>query len=447
MNKIIASVGLVALGAANVQAQNAMTGPAAKWWNVSATVRGFYDDNINTVQDPGPHDHVFGFEVKPKIGVTWSDDQTIVTADYAYSFLQYDKRPAGNTHKYDQDHTFNAAITHAFSERYSIQAHDSFVIGQEPDALRHDAAFHTPFRVAGDNIVNNGGFLFTAEMTRLLGLEIGYDNAFYDYHDAFAVNKNTFTVFDPVLDENVTMVGPASLSGMLDRDESTPRIALTWQALPDTTVRAGYRYSMIKYTGYEVIGGPKAEAPRAPGTVISSDRNVNSHTIFLGLDHKFNPNFYGSVEAGGSYYDYYRINETSWGPYARLSLTDMYMPESSVTVGFQESRSPSDQLGLPTSKTDIVRDQETSTLFANVRQRIMPKFFANLNGSFQNGTFKGGTLNDVSERFYEFGANLEYVFNPHISAMVGYDFDRLDSEIPHRSYTRNKFYIGATASY
>jgi len=118
-----------------------------------------------------------------------------------------------------------------------------------------------------------------------------------------------------------------------------------------------------------------------------------------------------------------------------------------VTVGFQESRSPSDQLGLPTSKTDIVRDQETSTLFANVRQRIMPKFFANLNGSFQNGTFKGGTLNDVSERFYEFGANLEYVFNPHISAMVGYDFDRLDSEIPHRSYTRNKFYIGATASY
>src|SRR6185503_16382678 len=199
--------------------------------------------------------------------------------------------------------------------------------------------------------------------------------------------KNTFTVFDPVLDENVTMVGPASLSGMLDRDESTPRIALTWQALPDTTVRAGYRYSMIKYTGYEVIGGPKAEAPRAPGTVISSDRTVNSHTIFLGLDHQFNPNFYGSVEAGGSYYDYYRINETSWGPYARLSLTDMYMPESSVTVGFQESRSPSDQLGLPTSKTDIVRDQETSTLFANVRQRIMPKFFANLNGSFQNGTF------------------------------------------------------------
>src|SRR3569833_910013 len=205
MNKIIASVGLVALGAANVQAQNALTSPAAKWWNVQATVRGFYDDNINSVQRPGPHDHVCGFEVKPKVGVSLANDQTTITADYSYSFLHYAKQPIGNTHNYDQDHTFNAALMHAFSERYSIQQHDSFVIGQEPDALRHDAAFHTPLRVAGDNIVNNGGFLFTAEMTRLLGLEIGYNNAFYDYHDAFAVNKNTFTVFDPVLDENVTM--------------------------------------------------------------------------------------------------------------------------------------------------------------------------------------------------------------------------------------------------
>jgi hypothetical protein len=153
------------------------------------------------------------------------------------------------------------------------------------------------------------------------------------------------------------------------------------------------------------------------------------------------------VELGGSYYDYYRIDETSWGPYARLSVTDIYMPESSVTLGFQEGRSATDLLGTPTSRQDIVRDQEASTVFVNVRQRIMPKFFANLNGSFQNAILKGGTLNNDTERFYEFGANLEYVFNPHISAMLGYDFDRLDSEVGNRSYSRNKFYIGATASY
>jgi len=437
MNKIIASVGLVALGAANVQAQSAMSSPAAKWWNVQATVRGFYDDNINSRQDPGPHDHVWGYELKPKIGATWSNDQTAITADYAYSFLHYDHKPIGNTEKYDQDHTFNALLTHAFSERYSIQVRDSFVIGQEPDALRHDAAFHTPFRVSGDNKVNSGGILFNAELTRLLGLEVGYDNAWFDYDDSLSKvpGKNvdgTGFVFNP------------SVSGLLDRIEQHPHIALTWQALPDTTARAGYRYGQVNYTGNEIISGTLGDRPDA---VVSSDRDVRSHTAYLGLDHKFRPDFYGSVEAGGSYYDYYKISETSWGPYARLSLTYVYMMESSLTLGFQEQRSATDLLGTPTTKQDIVRDAETSTLFANVRHRIVPNFFANLNGSFQNATFKGGVYNDQSERFYEFGANLEYVFNPHISAQVGYDFDRLDSEIPFRSYTRNKFYIGATASY
>jgi hypothetical protein len=437
MNKIIASVGLVALGAVNVQAQNAMSSPAAKWWNVQATVRGFYDDNINSVPHPTSHDEVWGLELKPKVGVAWGNDQTTITADYAYSFLYYDKKPDGNTEKYDQDHTFNAALTHAFSERYAIQAHDSFVIGQEPDALRHDAAFHTPFRVPGDNMVNYGGLLFTAELTRELGLELGYDNAWYDYHDEFGLNKNS---------DGVAVTSP-SLSGLLDRDEQIPHIALTWQVMPDTTARLGYKFNQTTYTGYEFIAGDIG-VPRDPTTtIISSDRDVRGQTAYVGLDHKFNPDFYGSVEAGGSYYDYYRIDETSWGPYARLSLTYVYMPESSLTLGFQEGRAPSDLIGTLTTAKDVVRDQETSVVYGNVHQRIMPKLFGNLNGTFQNGILKGGSYNNKVERFYEFGANLEYVFNPHISAMAGYDFDRLDSEIAGRTYSRNKFYIGATASY
>jgi hypothetical protein len=437
MNKIIASVGLVALGAANVQAQSAMSSPAAKWWNVQATVRGFYDDNINSAHNPGPHDHVFGFEVKPKVGVTWSDDQTSINADYAYSFLHYDKRPLGNTERYDQDHTFNGLLTHAFSERYSLQVRDSFVIGQEPDALRHDAAFHTPFRVSGDNKVNSGGILFTAELTRLLGLEVGYDNGWFDYDDSLSQipGKN--------VDGAGNVINP-SISGLLDRIEQNPHVALTWQVQPETTARVGYRYGQVNYTGNEVIFGNINDRP---DSVVSSDRDVRSHTVYVGMDHKFRPDFYGSAEVGGSYYDYYKISETSWGPYARLSMTYVYMQNSSLTLGFQEQRSATDLLGTPISKTDIVRDAETSTLYANVRQCILPNLFANLNGSFQNSAFKGGTLDSKSERFYEFGGNLEYVFNPHISAQAGYDFDRLDSEIPLRSYTRNKFFIGATASY
>jgi hypothetical protein len=443
MNKFIASVGLVALGAANVQAQSVITAPATKWWNVQATVRGFYDDNINTTPDrkdqdpaatPIPKVHAWGFEVSPKVGVAWGNDQTSITADYKYSFIWYDHRPADNTQKYDQDHTFNLMLNHAFNERYAIHVHDSFVIGQQPDALRRDAAFYAPFRVSGDNKVNVGGIVFNAELTPLLGLELGYENAWFDYADHGVVDNGTVFI--------------ASNSGLLDRIEQTPHLALQWHAMPDTTASLGYRFQQINYTGNEIIGG----ASTGPGPFPKSDiRDNRGHTLYVGLDHKFNPELYGSVEAGGTYYDYYNMHETAWGPYARLSLTYVYMQDSSVQVGFQEGRSATDVFGVIDATTvgEIVRDAETSVVFANLRQKIVPKLYGNLLGTFQNSNFKGGgdQFNNKSEQFYEFGANLQYQFNPYFSAMVGYDFDKLESDLGGRSYTRNKVYIGATASY
>src|ERR1700709_857687 len=117
MNRIIASVGMVALGAARVKAQSSISGPAAKWWNVQATVRGFYDDNLNTTPDHAPINPVtlapekkvraWGGEISPKVGISLGNDQTTFVADYKYALLYYDHKPAGNATRIDQDHTFN----------------------------------------------------------------------------------------------------------------------------------------------------------------------------------------------------------------------------------------------------------------------------------------------------------------------------------------------------
>ena len=439
MNKIIASVGLVALGAANVQAQTPLSGPATKWWNVQATVRGFYDDNINSVRHPGPSDHVWGGEITPKIGIALGNDQTSFTADYTYAFLYYDKKPAGNTERFDQDHTFNAALSHSFSERYSVHVRDSFVIGQEPDALRRDAAFHTPFRVAGDNIVDFGGIAFNADLTPVFGLEAGYNFAWFDYKDSFSGSATT-------PGKNVEPDGTIvpSVSGALDRIEHDPYLSLLWHVRSDTTASLGYTFGEVDYTANEPILGNEND----PTSILKSDKRDNrSHTLHVGLDHVFRPDFYGSAQVGASYYDYYNLNTSRFGPYARLSLTYVYMPESSVQAGFQEGRAASDFVGGGT-KADLVRDAETSVVFVNVRHRIVPNLFANVSGSYQYSQFEGGSdINDATESFYEFGGNLEYQFNPHFSVHAGYDFDHLDSKLPDRSYTRNKVYIGATASY
>ena len=55
MKKIIASVGLVAAGAASVQAQYApglTSQEMTKPWSLSASLRGFYDDNYLTRLQP-----------------------------------------------------------------------------------------------------------------------------------------------------------------------------------------------------------------------------------------------------------------------------------------------------------------------------------------------------------------------------------------------------------
>ena len=433
MNRIIASVGLVALGAASVQAQSSVEPLPAKWWNVSATVRGFYDDNIDTVPNSVGKTHAYGYELSPKVGVTVGNDQTTLTAEYRYSFLYYDHTLAGNTTHYDQDHIFNALLTHAFNERYSVKVKDSFVIGQEPEALRWDAAFHTPFRVSGDNIMNAGGIAFDAELTPLLGLELGYDNNWIDYHDRFGLAKNS----------DGTDVTIPSLSGALDRIEQWPYLSLLWHVQRDTTASLSYKFGQISYTGDEPILGPVVD-PIAK----SSDRDSRVHTVYLGLDHQFNPDFYGSVQAGASYYDYYNVHVTSLGPYARLSLTYIYMPESSVEVGFQEGRAATDVVG-GTTKQNLVHDAEDSVVYGALHQRIVPKLYGNLRGSYQHSAFNGGgpEFNHKTEDFFEFGADLNYHFNPNFSAEVGYDYDRLCSEIAGRTYTRNKVYIGATASY
>jgi hypothetical protein len=272
-------------------------------------------------------------------------------------------------------------------------------------------------------------------LTPLLGLEVGYDNAWYDYSDSFS---GVFPGKNVSADETIS----PSLSGVFDRVEHAPHLSLLWHVQPNTTASLSYQFRQVSYTANEPIAGNLTN-----GVVRSPIRDNRSHTVYVGLDHQFRPDFYGSARAGVSYYDYYNDHTTSFGPYAQLSLTYVYAQESSLSAGFQEGRTASDVVG--TDINNVVTDVEASVLYAKLRQRIVPNLFANLSGSAQRSQFNGGGtgFDNKTEYFYEFGANLEYMFNAHFSAHVGYDFDHLDSQLQNRSYTRNKVYIGATASY
>src|SRR5438105_2311732 len=155
MKKIVASVGLVALGAAGLHSAPipGLTEEGGKNWSVAATLRGFYDDNLNTAPSGGKQD-TFGIEISPSVNYGIRLPQTQLTVGYIYSFKYYDHRPLGNVDKFDQQHLFNAALDHSFSERYRLSVRDSFAVGQEPDILRAQNSFSTFQRISGNNIRN-----------------------------------------------------------------------------------------------------------------------------------------------------------------------------------------------------------------------------------------------------------------------------------------------------
>jgi len=446
MKKIVASVGLAALGASGLQIASAqdLVGPdTSKPWSVSATLRGFYDDNPSTTPNNVSMQHrdSFGSEVSPQATLAWAMQQTTINLGLLYSWKYYDTvptyangMPAGFTGHSDQMFTFNAGLTHAFSEQVKARVSDGFVIGQEPDVLRAGDTFTTFQRVSGDNIRNYGSLGLDAQLTPVVGLGFGYDNALYDYkaHGANAIFPSG-------------EISP-SLAGILNRLEHRAHIEGIYQVLPETKALLGYRFTEIDYTQDEYISGSVFD----PATLVKSDvRNSRQHTVYVGAEHTFMPELTGEARVGGSYVEYFNDSgaENKWTPYANASIKYTYLPESYVRGGVAYDRNASDLVGTG-GAGNLVLDAESVVVFASVNHRFDPRLFGSLIAQFQNSTYNGGFADSENEQYYLVGLDLEYKFNAYFSGHIGYNYDRLDSPSAlGRKFDRNRVYIGLTASY
>ena len=434
MKRIVASVGLVAVGASGVHAASVadMTTEGAKPWSVSATLRGFYDDNVGTVPKDSPnHTESLGWEVSPALNLKWTGEQTTAILSYIYSYLYYENKPPGNADKNDQTHSFQALVNHNFNERNSLKVQDSFVIGQEADLLRAGSTFTGFQRVPGNNIRNYGGITYNSELTRLFGWELGYDNTFFHYQD-------TGATFDP----DTGAVNP-SRGGLLDRLEHYVHVDGRWKLQPETIGVLGYRYAQVDYIGDEII-----TQDSVTGAYYKSDvRNSRSHYGYVGVDHTFRPDLTGSFRAGARYTDFYNEpgGSTEIGPMVSGSLAYRYAPESSVQAGVSADLSATDIVSAENGS--VTTSAQSATIFGSINHRIMPKLYGSLTAQFQNSRFLGGSLDNESERYFLVGLNFEYRFNQYLAAHVGYNYDKLGSDIPNRSFDRNRVYMGVTATY
>jgi hypothetical protein len=437
MKKIVASVSLVAVGAAGLQAEllPGLTSESGKPWTLSATLRGFYDDNINTYpsDQPMPTGYKrasYGVEVSPDLEFNFLMEQTTLSFGYIYSYKYYQNRLIGSSGNDDNTQDIHAGLTHAFNERYNLSLRDSYVVGQEPDFLRAGNTFTTFQRYSGNNSRNYGTIDFSAQMTPDFTLDLGYANTFHAYSD----------------EANPAVTGVPSNAGLLNSLDNVVHLDGRYQLQPQTIGIVGVQFRETDYTGNQDIGGGQTY-PNGQ-TIMSDNRNARSYYGYLGVDQNFRPDLTGSIRAGARYTDYYNdtSNQNEASPYAMASLKYTYLPESYLVVGGSYDYSPSSVAPYANANGQINLSAQAGTIFASVVHRIMPKLYGSLQAQYQNSTYVGGSINGEDANFYLVGLNLTYKFTPNFSAEVGYNYDNLNSQV-QGSYDRNRVYIGITGSY
>jgi len=442
---------MVAVGASGLQAGalSDLVADPGKPWTMSTTLRGFYDTNPSTAKSGSQNDDdSFGYEVSPSLQFSFPWEQTSLSFGYVYSMKYYGTRPAYQSGHVNNTHHFNAALTHAFSERYSLSVRDSFVIGQEPDMLRAGNTYDTFQFVSGDNKRNFGSITFFAQMTPEWGVEVGYANTLYDYQD------NNYSVIPGIPAGGPPWLIPPvvnnSLSGINDRIDNLAHLDVRYQIMPQTVGVIGYQFRETLYTGNE----PIYYDPSRNNTDKSRSLNARSHYGYAGVDHNFRKDLTGSIRAGGRYTDYYnnKAGQNTGSPYVMSSLQYVYLQGSYVQLGSSYDYSSIYQGAFrpDPSNGDLTLNANAFTIFGTISHRITQQIRGTLSGQFQNSDYYGGLNDGDTDRFYTAGVNLQYQFPPmgnlSLSAEVGWSYDKLDSQV-YQSYNRNRVYVGVTGSF
>lgn len=438
MNKITTSAGIVALAAASVQAQNlapaAGSQEATKPWSISATLRGFYDDNYATAPNWAERDS-FGFEVSPSASLNIIRDQTALGLNYVYSMRWYEDRDDAGLPSADHAHQVNAKLSHAFTPRFKLDLSDSLVYAQEPE-LVESASTGIPstfLRGDGDVFRNYAQISLSAGITEKITAVLGYQNEYYDYEDD----------------------GLNSRSALLDRMEHRASANLRFVVLPQTVAVAGYQYEVVDYNADDPIG--------IPGFLYSSEeRNSHSHYFYGGVDQGITPTLNASLRAGAQFTEYDDLNvikqinpnqeDDGWAPYVDANMTWVYTPGSYAQLGVRHQIAQTD-VGFIQTPTGFAPnlDAESTSVYGSVSHRF-GAFIASAIASYQHSTYDVDVGDEAADDYFMVGVNLTYEINKFLAVEAGYNFDYLDSELDDgvrdfRSFDRNRVYVGVRGTY
>ncbi len=425
MKKIFVSIGLAAsaAGLSSAFAQG-MESAAPKLWNVSGTLRGFYDDNYNSSNNKQSS---WGLEVSPSVSANLDLQQTDLGMRYTFGMYYYFDRGTSDSSPIDYTHQADVWLDHAFDETMKLNVTDSFVVAQDPKLIDGGAIT----RVGGNNVVNHAQINLTKDWTRQFSTATHYGNNLVVYSDSHLQTPSNPGLYP-------------SQAAVLNRIEQNIGTDFQWQFEKETMGFIGYNFSWTRYTGSALIQ-PSTSVP----LYYSDARNNNTHYGYVGVQHEFSPNLSATARGGVSYIDMYNDPvgaSSSVAPYADISATYTFTPGSYLQGGFTQNMNATDVVA-PGANGHLTQYQESSVGYLNLTHKFDAKLTGSLVGQYAYSQYKDGAYANQADNTVSAGVNLNYQINSHFSADAGYNFDELFSDISGRDYSRNRVYIGLGANY
>ncbi|MSU27301.1 MAG: hypothetical protein EXS27_05220, partial [Pedosphaera sp.] len=352
MNRIIVTTGLAALGAVSLQPALAQD---AKPWNLTATVRSFYDDNYATGPSKASTAGIatkrssWGLEFSPSAAYQLNRDQTTVDLSARYGMRYYEDRRQGSA---DHSLDFGVSLDHRFTEKQKLTVSESFAIAQEPGVL-DPGSLTTAQRSDGNNMRNNFQLKFVSDdIIERWSSDVSYANTYYDYEQ-----------------DNSSTGQPGSRSALLDRVEHLLTLVGRYRIFDETSTELllGYSFGLTDSTSKDVL----ISDPVTLDFALPASRDSRSHYFFTGAGHRFTTDLRANGRIGVQYTEYPNaatavpaFPQSQTSPYVDVSGSWDYLPNSSAQLGVRISRITTD---ISTSV-----DAKATTFYSSLNHEFTP---------------------------------------------------------------------------
>jgi len=400
---LLRAAGALSLGAASMALTHTAVAAEGgdKPWTASASLRGFYDDNIFTANSAsGGKLESFGFDIAPTVTYGRTMDNTSFDLGYTYLARWFENRPNSS---WDQNHNASVNLSHIFSPRAKVNVSDVFVSAQDPGQFAPGSGL--VLRAEGDNISNAATASAELAATDTIVATASYRNNLFDYDNAVFANS-------------------------LNRVEHLPALELSYILSEVTSATFGYQFGIFDF---------------------DQARDFDIHSIYGGVKHTFTQNFSGMLNAGVQVTDYDLIGvDSTTTPYLDGKLVYQYAVGSDIVFNVRHQVNATD-VYLNAIGGLLAANQQTTLFRVAWGHAFTGRIKGTAIGQFQNSTFNGGAADGATETFWTLGATVAYKLTENVGVDLSYFHDSLNSDPValgfDRGYGRNRIFLGVTAKF